>query len=797
MRHFGKRFFALLLSLFLLPAMTACGGGPSEEGAAQQLSGTVYVPAFTDCPLPLASVSASCAVADAFYLAGQLEEEMDSGDGSYSFSGAEGTTFFSAGGRSAIFRLEPDSGSVTELASYAPASLSQDEAGDVTIAALVPGGNDTLWVLEQTALYGMSDAGELGAAVMADDGSWSFQSGGGRQLWRQLDSDGTELCRIDAASLEQTLGADLLGGMTIDGQDRLYAALGGAIAVLDAGGSLLFTVKGDGLWDQLLPLGDGSVGVVSADAGGSPALLTIDCEKKGWGPSYPLPSDFGSVYPGSGEYLFFYDSGDSLYGCRSGGSQAEKLLGWSAADVNRDLLLTFSLHSDGRISALLQKSGTTWPQTYETALLTPTDASQASEKTVLTFATLALDQDTRARIVEFNKHSSRYRIEIRDYSEFNTDGDVTAGLTKLNTEIISGQGPDILHTASLPLSQYAAKGLLEDLWPYLDADPELGRQSVMERALEAAEIDGKLCQVFGSFTIRTAVGAPAVVGDQMGWTLEQLRAALAAMPEGCSIFGQYDTRDSILDTVFSQTLDSYVDWTTGQCRFDSPEFIEALEFCGSFPGSEAEEQEYADERILLAEGRQMLMTTELADFSGIQICKAIFGGDVTFIGYPAAQGSGSSFCPGTGLAMSSQCRDKEGAWSFIRQVLLPGENTYYYGFPVNAAAFRDLAEESMEVVYERDEDGSILLDEKGEPVQELRGAIFWEGGMAELHATTQAEYEQIMALYEATDTVETRDESILQIVRENAAAYFSGDKTAQEAAQAIQSRVKLYVNEQR
>ena len=54
-----------------------------------------------------------------------------------------------------------------------------------------------------------------------------------------------------------------------------------------------------------------------------------------------------------------------------------------------------------------------------------------------------------------------------------------------------------------------------------------------------------------------------------------------------------------------------------------------------------------------------------------------------------------------------------------------------------------------------------------------------------------------MALYEAADSLVSRDESIWAIAREQAGACFAGDRSAEDAAKAIQSRVELYLNEQK
>lgn len=67
----------------------------------------------------------------------------------------------------------------------------------------------------------------------------------------------------------------------------------------------------------------------------------------------------------------------------------------------------------------------------------------------------------------------------------------------------------------------------------------------------------------------------------------------------------------------------------------------------------------------------------------------------------------------------------------------------------------------------------------------------------EVYATTQEQYDQFMALYNAIDSISNYDENIYKIVNEVAGGYFNGDKTVQDTAKQIQDRVTLYVNEQR
>ena len=100
--------------------------------------------------------------------------------------------------------------------------------------------------------------------------------------------------------------------------------------------------------------------------------------------------------------------------------------------------------------------------------------------------------------------------------------------------------------------------------------------------------------------------------------------------------------------------------------------------------------------------------------------------------------------------------------------------------------------------YQEDENGNQVLDENGSPIEITMGS-WWitDDVEIEIKTPTQADYDQLMALYNAVESVFYTDEKVLEIVSDEAAAYFAGDKGLDECAAQIQSRVKLYVNEQR
>lgn len=312
------------------------------------------------------------------------------------------------------------------------------------------------------------------------------------------------------------------------------------------------------------------------------------------------------------------------------------------------------------------------------------------EVTTLIYANLTgelFDGVDRTAISQFNRTHKDVQIEVRNYY----DEDGVSGRQRLLTEIGAGKVPDIIdlgrngdHHCMLPYQMMAHKGYLEDLWPYIENDPDLGRDGILEAPLKAAEVDGGLYTIFNSFYICTLVGAESLVGDRMSWSLADLRETFSAMPEDSTILEFFWDREAVFYYLFNATLNDYVDLETGECFFDSDAFRSNLEFINSFPEksssmwdetrmlTEAANEEHI-ERVL--SGRQMLSNHDIHRPLNIQYLDTFYGGGekVSFIGYPVEDGSVGScfFIPGKKLCMSSTCKNKEAAWEFMRKLLLP------------------------------------------------------------------------------------------------------------------------------
>jgi len=414
--------------------------------------------------------------------------------------------------------------------------------------------------------------------------------------------------------------------------------------------------------------------------------------------------------------------------------------------------------------------------------------------TTLIYANLTEDGVDRGAVDRFNRTHTDVQIEVQDYFEENGQ----SGRDRLMVEMAAGKIPDIIDLGGrqrLPYYTLARKGFLEDLWPYIENDPDLGREGVLEAPLKAAEADGALCAVFSSVLINTLVGARSIVGDRTSWTLAELQEAFSAMSEDSTILEYTYSRDLIFEYLFSASLDSYVDWDTGECGFASEQFKSALRFINSIPAADVSSERSDEETMAelverIFSGRQMLTLAHITRPRDLQMIDAYYGlGEpAVFIGFPTEDGSAGSSFRVRGdrvLAMSSVCQNKDAAWDFLRELLLPQFKSIdqimeagYTDLPVNRADYEML----IECDSSRDEQGSTGL---------------YMGPEVKLRKSTPEELERFETLLNSIDKINLYDTALYSIVYEAVGPYFAGDKTLDETVDMLNNRVGLYLNEQR
>ena len=709
----------------------------------------------------------------------------------------------------------------------------QGENRGVVFEALCAAPEGQLWVLEKHYQYWSEASAEMTDTVSESGGSFHSEE---HEMLVCVREDGTVVSEFpldvlknpydEVRDLEGSYSFDV-NGMAIDKEGHICLAVhewfsgsgnyiqDNRICLVDPqSGSVTDSIQMSSTPEFMVGLPNGDIAVCCYERGEVIGLL--DMETKSMGETVLIDDFVNGMASGGEEYSICFSAGNSVYGLNfeQGEEQGEpvKLFNWIDCDVARQGDESICVLADGRIITTASQQTVSGIEN-DLIILSKAAAGETSEKKVLRLAVMNLYPFTSKMVSRFNRSNPDYRIEVTDYSQYNdyasaNEEERNAGINRLQTEIIAGDMPDILDISLLSADRLGSKGLVEDLYPYMDADPELNRSDLLEHVLAAFEENGKLYQTVGNFYILTTAGLSSVVGDQIGWNMDQFHEAMSKLQAenpNCTVFDRYTTQDLALTFLLYLELENYVDWSNGECRFQSDSFIKLLEFVKSFPSvysweSDSGSDDY-DTDTRLRMGLQLMKQCNFACFEDLQMNTAGLGGaPCTFVGYPTENGAGSMFAQiGNSFAITSTCADKDAAWQFIRQFFLPEYQEQFLGevFPTNRVVYEKMKSDAMTPKYQRNPDGSYMLNEEGKRIEEDRGSMQVNGMTVPYKTATEEDVAQVEKIINATTTILHTDDSLKRIIIDGAMPYFADQRSVDEVVKLIQSKAMLYVNEQR
>ena len=539
--------------------------------------------------------------------------------------------------------------------------------------------------------------------------------------------------------------------------------------------------------------GDGTLTMIYNDEAYTKRYMaSYDIEAGTLGEQTELPfNDNFGIRGGIGQDLLLANN-MGLYTWSPGDAEPKMLMN----SINSDLLaddINMVLWIDDQHFAAVYHDIRTYAQ--KCACFTYVDPADIPDKKELVLGGSYVGSEIRAKVIQFNQSNSQYRITLKDYSIYNSPEDWTAGQTRLNNDIISGKMPDIMMFTDLnSYRNYVSKGALADIGKLLAADPELGGLEYLQNVWDAYSVNGQLYAVIPSFNVQTMVAKKSLVGEPQSWTMADVEAVLATMPQGAAAFGDM-TRDGFIYNILSYGGKDFIDLETGECHFDSQEFIDMLEYAKTLPKEsykEDEDYDYFSHENQYRENRSLMRELYI---SNIEDCKyqikGYMGEEVSYVGFPTSDSKGSCLgISGSALMISANSQQQDEAWQFVRQFLTEEYQTSseLYSMPVLKSAFLAKAAKATERSYWTDENGNKEYYDD-----------YWtiNGEQVVLEPFTQEEVEEICQFIYGVNRTAYYNEEIRNIIIEDAEAFFSGQRSAQEVAGIIQSRAQVYINENR
>lgn len=431
------------------------------------------------------------------------------------------------------------------------------------------------------------------------------------------------------------------------------------------------------------------------------------------------------------------------------------------------------------------------------------DSTQHVKQNIV-IATMSGSNDLQGLVERFNINNEEYQIVIQQY--YDRSGEMTRAdaVARLNSDITSNNCPDIIDLTGLDVVALAEKGVFEDLNTYLDKSYMLDQENFLESILNAYTYDGCLVAIPYRFSIQTAVASAAEIDATKGWTIEEVIAYTEDRPNAV-LFDGID-KSFIMQYLMRFNEDLFIDWTSGECYFDSEEFKQLLQFVYSFPDETKSDVNALPGPLRIQNGEVLLATEYMINLNSVQVYKEMFQGDVLYVGYPTVDGGYGHIITSAQqiYGITTKSSNKEGAWQFIESVLTQEKSDRLKtGFPSSISNLEAEIGEVLNSGYVLDENGELLLDENGDPIINtdfdtisfgyLNGSNI--GWTYTYRPPTQEEIDILLNVLNEARLISESNEDIMNIINEETEAYFSGQKGLDRTVEIIQNRITLYLQE--
>ena len=271
--------------------------------------------------------------------------------------------------------------------------------------------------------------------------------------------------------------------------------------------------------------------------------------------------------------------------------------------------------------------------------------------------------------------------------------------------------------------------------------------------------DGALYQLPLTVSVDTLV-APSRLIPEPGATFAEFEQARSQMPDGWVPIDSWNTPGNLFAFCVPFCIGAYADREAGTCDFETQGFYDCLAWCKAWggDGSTPEEPEMTLVKLTSIRGvDQLAGRSEYVE-------KNWFGEPgYTYAGFPAQSGSGSAYQVLSSLGLGQQCSDPDGAKAFF-------EFCFSYSQDGALPASFQRLQSELAAYRAADSDGGERT------VSETDAAQFYE-------------------LLNGITVLAGLDGQLTEILQEEAAGYFAGSMTAEQAARNIQSRASLYLQE--
>lgn len=430
---------------------------------------------------------------------------------------------------------------------------------------------------------------------------------------------------------------------------------------------------------------------------------------------------------------------------------------------------------------------------------------------VLTIACFLNNGFLQTASKRFQEINPDIKIEIKEYGhaienkvDLGNGGTLTSVNVKpeefqkyrytINTELMSGKAPDIISIEELPYKEYIDSGMLANMSPLMEDDSDFNVKDYNTKIFDLLHYNDGLYVVPMSYSLNLITGNYNLESqhginnkiDGSSWNWQDFFAAAQKALKNSGTSGKPEyifsvTQDTLFEEMFLSIYEDIVNEKEKTAGFISEDFIHTLEYCKSL----------SDNRLIYKNRKDLKRGKVIFDRYYVNsIYHMASEGSVSYVvdnttryfyKMPSnGSKSGVTFSAFDMYAVNNNSNNKDLAWKFIK-FLLSDEmqsSPELVFLPVNNITFdKKIERESHQYISECEKFKEIPLEKA--------------------HKLLDNYTQQLKKFKSNVESYRYANPVILNIVKEHAEMFFSGQKSSKQVAEIIQNKVSTYLKEQR
>lgn len=401
-------------------------------------------------------------------------------------------------------------------------------------------------------------------------------------------------------------------------------------------------------------------------------------------------------------------------------------------------------------------------------------------KTVLTLSVQEATPFYAALERKFEAEYPDIDLTIQAYKQAGEEwkaGELEDYFKSVSTAMLSGQGPDVIEMSNLPAGDYVAKGLLQNMDSLLSGDSSINKEDLQQNILDATKENGGLYAIPAGYSLRAFIGdgealKEAGIRDET-WTWQDFAETAKTLTQGKDkTFAMADyPPEMLMQEMTVDNYKTYVDTNAKKAKFDSPEFVALLH----------QVKQMYDDGVMTAEsagsGKQLFYSAVLREPEDVINVPHEYFEHPLFMQKPhnPDQSGTMRLIPASLFGIRAKTPVPDEAWKLIRFLL--SEEAQKMPERSGFSLLSSVNDQRLDEMRQQIADGSYKLPD-GTSVK-----------------AEDAEFNRFRQMLEAVDQYSSLDAKVISIVGEESLAFFSGQKSAEEAAKLLQNRATTFLNE--